>query len=791
MKGFLVKEWSLWNKIQHDSTDSDAEEDHQDISEPSFDEIKSADIEKDGSVNIMSIYEDSDDDEDASAIPNDPEKAALLHRSAPSYKSTSILRKAVNIITYILAAFVLMLFCSLAEYSFDKETNTLSQDVKPCMEHQISTASLDTNSTGLHEFVEIPILPELNYGPVVYQQNLLNSTFGNSWGIPAIAKYTPPPKNVNFTQVVLTIDLWVSGIQFDRLLHVYIDGAEIWRSSTPEPAGKNSHTFTQKDVSIYDQLFRKESELMVQLDNLIAPGLGGTFNISLNANYYNTPEDASLMPHNSDFVHSNDFDDVIMPGKRDLIFNHKEGATHAIPLVSAPKGRPPLVYYPDSDFHVVLPKVSHNTTRAKVLMYISANAEEEFWYTNLLDEYKDRFKSHGHVFGGHGPCRVVNVYHKGIRLDTLNPVPIIYAGGISPAFWNPIVSTGAYDIRALDFDVTTLLPYLWEGDLDLDIEVSNCIDENLPSGEVASGIGSNWISSANLLTWEDKNVASGTGSVISIGNSTKVSKMAFEPPFTGLLNQVVSAKFSNQIRTYFNYTFVNGSSIEFISEHYSSAKQNNVQVLKKFGSNQLLVLTSGGTRSHAIIDPVDNSTIVKFNLTGSFPVVGKVITVAADPPESKYSVDLVKSAKYKFGFNGTNVMKLYNSENGTSNYTLSPDGNHGIGIMEHNFTLSTNKGYTYNRHALGNNGTLVYDNITIVEDTKDDDKEIESSRHFIIEELQRITGAILDIDNDDIDMLKTFISYANQEDDDNSVDAREEHNKCHPHSLFRSFLVDH
>jgi len=845
MQGFLAREWSLWNQVHFGfskfrNDDKGADEPHENEEHRRIQqEVKNGQdctTERDEAADnyLEKEYRDWDDEkaENAHYEDIDPEKQAFMeyqdgmdtrteHCSGQGRRARSRL--------WVWVCLFLMALC----FSSHRLIGDMSSG-KPCgMANRGRESSMGMqqpflgngvpffgqvkgfgNSTKkLHEFIEIPVLPALEYGEPVYQQHLLNATFGNSWGLPATAQYMPPPASVNFSQVVLTLNVWVAGVQFDRLIHVYVDGNEVWRSSTPEPSGRDSHTFTQKDVSLYGSIFQKKTQLMLQLDNLITSKLTGVFNVSLDAFYYNYHGSRSLVPHKDQIklpgggeVQVKDVDDVIIPGRRDNLFQHSEDANHIVPLIKALPGRPPLVYYPNSRLHVVLPKVNANTTQARVVAYISGNAEEEFWYSNLLDEYKDRFKDHGHEFGGHGPCRVINVYHNGVRIDSTNPFPVIYTGGISPALWNPIVSTGAYDIIGLSLDVTLLLPYLWEGPEALDIEVSNCFDDDLPGGALKSGIGSNWISSASLALWEDEQVVHSEGEVQVADNGTKVTSIAIVPPFSGFMNQIVTAKYSNQVRTYFNYTFANGSSVDFIAEHYTTAHQSNIQIIKSFGDKQTLVAVQKGQRSHAILNATDNSTFFSFNLSTSYPLVVSIEKQKKQsvPPDSSYKISLVKGSSFKARVNGSKILKLKVSENGTSNFTLSPDGNHGEGRVEHNLTISTKSGHVYNRHALGDNATLVYDNVTIIEPADgsmrlNDDLYVQDEP-LVINSLTKALGGgfggledVIEVENDeDKEIYETFIDYVNKlEDDDDNMESMGYSGKCSNGRLFRHVLFDY
>lgn len=299
-------------------------------------------------------------------------------------------------------------------------------------------------------------LPSPNFGVPVFESVLLDSyEFGDSWGHPALTTYVAPPAAIKFNKVVLGLDIYVSGVQYDRLAHIYLDGSPLWRTSTPEPGNRHVHSLSHKDVSEYVPLFKENgTELMVQLDNLLTGRLNGSFEVTLTARYYD-----SFLNDTAPVKIAGIDDDLFIPGSHVQFFSANEAASKVFPLVDTPPTRPPLIYYPDRKFQVTLPVLSPNTTRVKLALFTSGNAAEEFWYSNILDGFEDYFSDHQHYLAPHGPCRMVNVYINGIRIASLSPEPIIYTGGISPALWSPIVSTSAFDVRALEFDLSTIDPW--------------------------------------------------------------------------------------------------------------------------------------------------------------------------------------------------------------------------------------------------------------------------------------------------------------------------------------------
>ncbi|KAG7859783.1 hypothetical protein KL919_002488 [Ogataea angusta] len=529
------------------------------------------------------------------------------------------------------------------------------------------------------EVIEVGF-PKPDFGDPVFEQNILNYTFGNSWGLPIEANYTKP--EVPFNRVIVSLDTWVDGVQYDRLAHLYVSGIEVWRTSTIEPHGKPSHAHTEKDVSTYAKLFEEDATILFQLDNLLTPRLTGSFNISLNVKYYDTVD------------------------------GMRPPASNIFPLVRKETGtRPPLLTLPDNTFDSVIPQLSYNTTKVVLDLFVSGNADEEFWYSNVLEEYKNVFHK---SYPGHGPCRVINVFVDGIRVLSADPFVVVYTGGISPALWHPIVSTGAFDVRALRLDITPLLPIFWDQSTQLAIDVSNCVDDDLKFGETPNGIGSNWIASGSVATWEDSTILTSSGKILSFENKTSVSAIAFSPPAAGLYSQIVDAKYTNKVNSSVTYTYENGTEKELILEVSSKTKQSNVQLLSGFGEDESLVFIPETDITSSVKDAATNATIWSLEKKVTQPLIYKVKAKPTFGPDVDFSVNITKVFGEKIALNGVNVINGVSRENGTSNFTLSPKGNHGEAVIEHkvNFTMSEPlPDFKYSRHALADHDEIVYDTI--------------------------------------------------------------------------------
>jgi len=160
----------------------------------------------------------------------------------------------------------------------------------------------------------------------------------------------------DFRRVLLNLTTVCMGTQFDRIAFIRLHGIEIWRTSTLEPRRSGSWSSFTRDVTAYSRLFQSPGEVTVELGNLIDESYDGVFNITLEVIF-----DYGAM--GSDVA--------------DLIVGISEE-------VSVPR----------------------NSVRAVAKIFASGNEGEEFWYTNVPDEFTDMF---GTDLPGHSPFREVRL----------------------------------------------------------------------------------------------------------------------------------------------------------------------------------------------------------------------------------------------------------------------------------------------------------------------------------------------------------------------------------------------
>lgn len=304
-----------------------------------------------------------------------------------------------------------------------------------------------------------PTVPIPNYSNLCASQVIVNQSFADTFGKPAIIDYEPPAECANFTHVTAELHLTIFGYQFDRLMHLVKDGIEIWRPSTPEPVGHKVHSTNDKDLSRFVNLFKYPGEISFSLANEVAASINGIYHAELTLNFFNGPASET------------DVSDT------DWFYNNDAPATNFYSLISNEVD----IYKTAAQAQI--PQLSQNTTRAVLNVYASGNSQEEFWYAG--------------DFSSHGPTRLVQVFINGTLAGVADPFPVVYTGGIDPGLWQPLMGLKSADVPNYIVDATPFLPLLWENEATtLEVAVGNGYSSD------PEDILSNWIIDVSLLTWE-------------------------------------------------------------------------------------------------------------------------------------------------------------------------------------------------------------------------------------------------------------------------------------------------
>lgn len=570
-----------------------------------------------------------------------------------------------------------------------------------------SYSSLNTSSQEIIS-VSYPYVPKKSYGQPVHSEVLIDHVF-DSWGNPSL-KHFKVPRNVTFNKVVLTLNTSVSGVQFDRLAHLYVGGAEIWRTSTIEPGGRKVFSSYKKDVSQYVSLFQEGSPILFQLDNLVVDGLDGKFHVKLQADFY-----SSASFHQVDDISTHSTEENILDyeyPKMYQYFDIRKAADHVYPLNAkkCPK-KGPIEYVPAQKFSVSLPQVPKNTTRLKLAVFASGNGHEEFWFSNVLDKYKHNFEEDGTEFFGHGPLRFVSVWIDGQKIASQSPQPFIFTGGYSPALWSPVVGINAFDLPSIDLDVTPLLPLLWEsGNHKLEIQVDNGIDDF--QGET-SGIGNDWIISANLLAYENSNVKNALGSSFVASETQKGYAFGVSIPYSKALQQISVGKYIVDLSSLLYLELNNGEFLNTSVVVSTTADESNVQSYSKSGLIGKVVHDGKSIKTFSLINNEDE---IEFHATKVKTVSPLVLSYKERMSKDGFvfNYDIVLAKDIELSIDGKSIMIERNSQNGTSHLTVGDNGNYGDAKLTTKYKSIVNgptKEFKYKRRVDAENGKIVKDEV--------------------------------------------------------------------------------
>lgn len=540
-----------------------------------------------------------------------------------------------------------------------------------------------------HEIFEVsyPRVPDPSYGSPVYSRCLFNHSFGNSWNDPFVIQLEPP--KVDFNKVVLTLNTSVNGVQYDRLAHLFMEGAEIWRTSTIEPGGKRVYSSFKKDVSTFLALFKKESQLSFMLNNALSDRLDGAFEIALYADFYFAEEDYE--------------DD-------DILDIRGKPANHIIPLTSGSSKKMPLSYLSSQSLSVELPHMPINTTRLRLSVFTSGNGNEEFWYSNVLSKYTNRFPDNS--MPGHGPVRIVNAYINGKKFATHAPEPVIFTGGISPAFWNPVVSLNAFDLPSIDLDITGLLPYMWNSNATgntntLEIEVSNGVGE---ISNKSHSVGSDWITSASLLVFENDKISTSKASTPVVDNRNRGDVTSYTP--AKALKQIVVTSFDTCLSTDFEYKLKNGTRFGYNFKYITQATTVNKQNYKNNGDQQDVVHVG---LTNSTVELRCQGSLKRTELVFHYPLAMSS-NFSQQNNASVYDYNLVYGKNMDLIVNGNLYHKLDSVQNGTSTLDISSKdvvrSRNGSLLIKYKFDVVQLHPWKYKRIVDTINGRVTKDSVT-------------------------------------------------------------------------------
>ncbi|KAK7220638.1 hypothetical protein V2G26_008641 [Clonostachys chloroleuca] len=349
-----------------------------------------------------------------------------------------------------------------------------------------------------------------------YSFILMNASFGNSYGRPHVAPYTPPPRS--FPRVYLNMTVTCQGHQFDRLAIMWLGDVEIFRTSTAEPIENPGIVWHYtKDVTAFMPLWMQNNTLIFDLGNLVNEKYTGVFNVDITLHFHDTEVNG---PH---------------PGSAHFILPVSAGKGH--------KNESSAFVYP-GDKAVATVKLPSDTKRAILTIAATGQAEEEFWWSNLPESLAGYFN--GRLPGG-SSFREVRVFIDGKLAGLAWPFPVIFTGGIAPPLHRPLVGLQAFDMREYEVDITPWLGTLCDGeDHTVSMEVQAIDDTKHPNGAL-NQVKGHWVLSGKIFGWRER--APGMRVMVGEEPKTNISDVLYKlevgkPDPTELIyNQTISRSF--------------------------------------------------------------------------------------------------------------------------------------------------------------------------------------------------------------------------------------------------------
>nr|XP_009769142.1 PREDICTED: peptide-N4-(N-acetyl-beta-glucosaminyl)asparagine amidase A-like [Nicotiana sylvestris]XP_016463886.1 PREDICTED: peptide-N4-(N-acetyl-beta-glucosaminyl)asparagine amidase A-like [Nicotiana tabacum] len=348
-------------------------------------------------------------------------------------------------------------------------------------------------------------------------------------GLPPVSVAYFPPSNCSWTHVALQFNASSNGFQSDRIAAVWLDGTELLRTSTPQSTGNGVFWNVTKDVTRYSSiLVNANSSLSVMLENLVNDIYTGVYHVNISFLYYdvqnmNVPSSSSSTNRKVKLENDVFVDNPIITGVNNLTseYDKDKPADLIIPIISG-NGSEGFWFriLNESELHGQRVIIPSNTYKAVLEIYVSSHGYDEFWYSNPPDSYIEM--NNLTTRRGNGAYREVLLNIDENLVGSVVPFPVIFAGGINPLYWDPIVSIGAFDLPSFDIDLTPFLGLLLDGQSHF---LGLGVADSIPF----------WLVDANLHLWLDINCALPCEvQAKSLDSSTPKFKIERSSSFVGL-----------------------------------------------------------------------------------------------------------------------------------------------------------------------------------------------------------------------------------------------------------------
>ncbi|KAD4178984.1 hypothetical protein E3N88_27575 [Mikania micrantha] len=527
--------------------------------------------------------------------------------------------------------------------------------VAPLRRHLPPIATTSTTTTTTYFEVTKPIqLP--NTKPC--STHVLSHDFGYTYGSPPVtAQYTPPsncPSNT-FDKIVLQWTATCEGRQFDRIFGVWLSGVELLRSCTAEPRATGIQWTVKKDITRYHSLLQTNQTLAVYLGNLVDETYTGIYHVNVSIHFY-PAENKKLrnLTVNSNHLH-HQWADLIIPISRNLPLN--SGLWFEIQN--------------STDVQSKQFMIPQNAYKAVLEVYVSFHEKDEFWPTNVPNEYLS--DNNSTAFEGNGPFREVVISLDGGVVGAIWPFTVVYTGGVNPLLWRPITGIGSFDLPTYDIEITPFLgsvlnkkPHVFA------FSVTNALNV--------------WYIDANLHVWLDEKREKTYGKFLTQNISPVHVSLASN--YTGMNGTFAT----NVTRSIKSTGWVKSSFGKIVTESTQEFNYSNFMVIAKDGASQLV------DQIIDFDDRVSTSADSKQSLKSfSFYLWSDT--------EYERNRSFVQEANITLGFN---EQKIVNSgSNSSSSVVENIQNGQGLILVKGNLVVS-GLGSTQQMYNYGDNNKLCY-----------------------------------------------------------------------------------
>lgn len=251
---------------------------------------------------------------------------------------------------------------------------------------------------------------------------------------------------------------------------------------------------------------------------------------------------------------------------------------------------------PDQIASNVITDFPRNAVKAIFSVSATGQGNEEFWWSNVLESNALTYNASGAQLPGNSPFREVQVLLDGKLAGVQWPFPVIFTGGVSPAFWQPTVGIDAFDLKEGEIDISPWLPVLCDGQPhNLTINVVGLSDDG-KTATLSPNVTSNWQVTGKLFVWLDPKADSittgspptvdGLDPTIAISQSVTQNATGFNDTLKYTTSVSRSFSVSGSITTSTGNTTVSWT---------QTLAHTDDAVLSNGGQNQVNVITTTGT----------------------------------------------------------------------------------------------------------------------------------------------------------------------------------------------------